>query len=95
MPLDTDKQVMSTVKKYSDVDWLVGREFWEFISDDPGCMDEIYDIAGKVGEIFQDARGQTLSQILENKIAELQREFELKYGVCENEMWKNLLDKNS
>ncbi len=91
----TREQVMSTVKKYSNVDWLVGRQFWEFMSDDPNCIDEIYSIAGEVGETFRDARGQTLSEILDAKITELQREFQLIYGASGSTMWKNLLDKNS
>jgi hypothetical protein len=91
----TREQVMSTVKKYSDVDWLAGREFWEFISDDPTCIDEIYAIAGEVGETFRDAHGQTLSEILDVKIKELQREFELLYGKSGSTMWKHLLEKNS
>lgn len=91
----TRDQVMSTVKKYSDVDWLAGREFWEFISDDPNCINEIYEIAGEVGETFRDAHGQTLSEILETKIAELQRQFEELYGKSGSTIWDNLLDKNS
>lgn len=91
----TREQVMSTVKKYSDVDWLAGREFWGFISDEPDCIDEIYAIAGEIGETFTDVHGQTLSEILEAKIAELRGEFELLYGESGSMMWKNLLDKNS
>jgi hypothetical protein len=91
----TREQVMSTVKKYSDVDWLIGREFWEFIADEPTCIDEIYAIAGEVGNTFKDAHGQTLAEILEDKITELQQEFEACYGVCGFELWKNLLNKNS
>jgi hypothetical protein len=91
----TREQVLSTVKKYSDVDWLIGREFWEFISDDPGCIDEIYTIAGKVGETFRDTKGQTLAEILESKAKELQQEFETLYGASGAALWKNLLVKNS
>ncbi|MGQ9628482.1 MAG: PmeII family type II restriction endonuclease [Anaerolineae bacterium] len=91
----TREQVMSTVKKYSGVDWLAGREFWEFISEDPNCIDEIYEIAAEVGEEFRDAQGQTLSEILEAKIAELQIQFEELYGKSGSAMWNNLLDKNS
>lgn len=91
----TAKQVMSTVKKYSGVDWLVGREFWHFISDDPDCIDEIYELAAKVGETFRDAHGQTLAKIVETKIKELQRQFEEMYGKSGTSMWKKLLDGNS
>lgn len=91
----TREQVMSTVRKYSDVDWLAGREFWEFISDNPNCINEIYTIAGEVGETFRDTKGQALSEVLEAKIAELQREFERLYGAGGSTMWMHLLDKNS
>jgi hypothetical protein len=91
----TREQVMSTVKKYSDVDWLVGREFWEFISDDPGCIDEIYDMAREVGETFRDPHGETLSEIIETKSKELGDDFTRRYGKSEGEMWKNLLAGNS
>ncbi|MGA9351271.1 MAG: PmeII family type II restriction endonuclease [Anaerolineae bacterium] len=91
----TPEQVMSTVKKYSSVDWLIGRQFWEFISDDPDCIDEIYEIAATVGEEFRDAQGQTLSEILDAKIEELQRQFEKLYSKSGSIMWKNLLNENS
>lgn len=91
----TREQVLSTVKKYSDVDWLIGQEFWEFISGDPDCIEEIYEIAGDVGGSFRDKRGQTLSELIEAKIAELQMQFEGLYGNSGSGMWKNLLEKNS
>ena len=58
-------QVFSTVKLYSDVDWLIGKEFWEFISDDPDCMSEIYEIAGDVGKTFKGTAGQTLAEVVD------------------------------
>ena len=90
----TAEQVMSTVKKYSDVDWLASRAFWEFISDGPECVYEIYKGAGEVGQTFRDTQGQTLSEILEAKITQLQKDFESFYGTGGNTLWKNLLDKN-
>jgi len=91
----TREQVLSTVKKYSDVDWLIGREFWEFVSDDPDCINEIYEIAAEVDDEFLYKQEESLSKLLEDKIAELQVEFENLYGKGGNEMWKNLLEKNS
>lgn len=91
----TSEQVMSTVKKYSSVDWLVGRQFWEFVSDDPNCVDEIYAIADEVGKTFRDAQGQILSQVLEAKIEELQRQYEAMYSHSGNEMWTKLLKGNT
>lgn len=45
------EQVSSIVRRYvqeeGGVNWISGREFWEFISDDPQCLEQIYDIATK------------------------------------------------
>lgn len=91
----TRAQVMSTVTKYSGVDWLIGRQFWEFISDDASCIDEIYEIATEVGDTFRDAQGQTLSEVLDAKIKELQQQFEDMYQKSGTEMWEKLLYRNS
>ncbi len=91
----TPDQVMDTVKRYSDVDWYVGRQFWEFITDDPNAIDEIYQIAGEVGKTFRDTKGQTLSEILDSKTEELLIQFKDIYGQSGDVMWQNLLNKNS
>ena len=57
--------------------------------------DEIYNIAAEVGEEFRDAQGQTLSEILDAKIEELERQFEDLYGKSGSSMWQNLLKRNS
>jgi hypothetical protein len=92
-------QVSSIVKKYvqeeGGVDWISGKEFWEFISDDPQCLQQIYEIAAEVGRTFKDPQGQSLSQVLENKIHELTKEFEKIYGKSGSEMWKKILERNS
>jgi hypothetical protein len=89
------EQVSSIVQQYVGVDWISGRKFWEFIADDPNCVDEIYAIAGEVGQNFRDAKGQSLTQILRVKITELQTEFEKLYGKSGSEMWKKLLNRNT
>ena len=93
------EQVSGVVRKYvkeeGGVDWLSGREFWEFISDDPACIDEIYEIAEEVSKTFRDEENQWLSQILEHKIVQLQAQFEEMYGKSGTEMWENLLNRNS
>lgn len=92
-------QVSSIVKKYvqeeGGVDWISGKEFWEFISDDPDCLHEIYEIAANVGKTFEDSRGQSLSQVLDNKIQELTKEFEKIYGKSGSRMWEKILERNS
>lgn len=89
------QQVCNIVQKYVEVDWLVGRKFWEFISDDPDCIDEIYRIAAEVSESFRDDKGQTLRELLDSKVKELQEQFEELYGKSGEEMWENLLRLNS
>ncbi len=93
------EQVSSVVRRYVEeeggVDWIAGREFWEFISDDPHCVDEIYKIAGEVGRRFRDDQGQTLLQIVEAKTRELEREFVRLYGGRRTRMWRNLLRRNT
>lgn len=92
-------RVSSIVRKYvqeeGGVDWVSGREFWEFISDDPQCLEEIYEIAAEVGRSFKDPKGQSLSEVIKAKIQELTREFEKIYGRSGSGMWKNLLEDNS
>jgi len=93
------QQVSSIVRQYVEeeggIDWVTGREFWQFISGDPCCIDEIYDIAAEVGEQFRDAQGQTLSEILEAKTAELEKQFVDLYGMSGDQMWRKLLERNS
>jgi len=95
----TKEQVSGIVRQYVDseggVDWKSGREFWEFISDSPGCIDEIYETGTKVGREFEDIQGQSIVEILDAKIRGLTREFELRYGKRGKAMWRRILDINS
>jgi len=95
----SSEQVSNIVRQYVEqeggINWITGREFWEFISDDPNCINEIYEIAAEVGEEFRDAQGQTLSEILDTKIEELRKQFEELYGKSGSLMWENLLKHNS
>ncbi len=88
-------RVSSIVRKYVEVEWIIGKEFWEFISDDPNCLDEIYTIATEVSQEFRDRQGQTISEVLEARIQNLQSEFAALYGRSGEEMWQRLLDMNS
>jgi hypothetical protein len=89
------EQVSGIVHKYVGVEAISGRKFWEFISDDPNCIDEIYEIAAKVGSSFRFAHGLTLGQILQNKVTELVNEFRQRYGESGADMWRKLLELNS
>jgi len=93
------EQVSSIVRKYVEqeggVEWITGREFWEFISDDPACIDEIYRTTNEVSATFKDEYGQTLKEIVEAKLVELQAQFEERYGQSGDVMWAKLLELNS
>lgn len=92
-------RVSSIVRKYvqqeGGVDWISGREFWEFLSDHPNCIEEIYQIAAEVGRDFTDSEEKSLSEILETKTKELIRDFENLYGKAGETMWTRLLERNS
>lgn len=81
--------------RYMTINWIVGREFWEFISDDPQCIDEIYRIAQDVGQNFRLPGGSTLWELQEQKFQELLEEFRTFYGVVGATMWFNILRHNS
>jgi Type II restriction endonuclease EcoO109I len=73
----------------------VGREFWEFISGDPNCLNEILEIAGEVaeGRVAGDA---TFADLVEYKVQALTAEFEARYGKTLNdETWAKFLADNS
>lgn len=95
----SQEQVSSIVRKYvqdeGGINWISGREFWEFISDDPSGIDEIYEIAAEVGKSFKAPDGQSLSEVLDSKIEELAEQFETLYGRSGDSMWDNLLKYNS
>lgn len=95
MTYGNEEQVSSIIRKYMEVEWLIGRRFWTFISDDPDCMAEIYAIAGEVGDTFETEEGYTLAEVIEKKLTELTREFEEQYGATLEDVWKHLLEKNS
>lgn len=91
----TRDQISSVVQRYVSVETIIGRQFWEFISDDPACIDEIYEIAADVGSAIRDKRGENLAQLLERKIVQLTGEFKSLYGTTGDAMWRKILEKNS
>lgn len=74
------------------VDLKVGREFWEFVSGDPKCLDEVLEIAGEAG----DAVEATMTTAIGEKLAELVREFSARYGATlDSSAWTKFLADNS
>ena len=71
---------------------LFGKEFWKFISGDPKCMEKIYELSIQVAKTYSPPHTtKTLRQLLNDKIDEITREWEAKYGKFGLQMWKNLL----
>lgn len=71
---------------------LFGRDFWAFISDDPNCMDEIYQLSIRVATTYRPPRARaTLQQLLDDKIGEITGQWEATYGSFGPQMWDNLL----
>jgi hypothetical protein len=90
-------QISGVVRKYVEaqgIQVLAGRDFWEFISDEPDCIDKVYDIAGQVAATFRDEKGQSLQDVLRETEERLVQEFESEYGSG-MEMWRGLLERNS
>lgn len=74
---------------------LIGREFWEFIGDNPDTMAEVLELAGEAaGEL--EAGDESYSERVERKLAELVDEFKRRYGAELNEdAWARFLADNS
>jgi hypothetical protein len=86
-------RVSGIIQGYSDINWIIGREFWAFVSDDENTSQELFDIASDVAEHHVPDGGESYNVRLERKIAELANQIETKYGTGE-EMWKRLFDDN-
>jgi hypothetical protein len=93
----TSEQISGVVRGYVErhgIKVIAGREFWEFISDDPTCIDRVYAIAAEDARDFRDARSQSLADVLRETEVRLVNEFQDRYGSG-SEMWKALLELNS
>lgn len=94
MAYGSEEQISNIVRSYLDVDKkLIGKDFWAFISGDPNCLEELYEIAGEVARTFRDKKGRTIAQLLRKKLEQLVKEFEKTYGSGGDEMWQQLLQK--
>lgn len=86
-------KVSGIIRRYSQIDWKIGREFWEFIGN-KGIAQEIYEIIAEVNREFKDKEeGKTFSQLYDEKLNELQNAMKKKYGEGEK-MWEKLFDDN-
>jgi ribosomal protein S13 len=89
------EKVSSILQRYSQIGWLVGREFWEFISDDCDCASKLFELAAEVAREVQKEQkegGKGLFSVTE-KVEEVARKIKEKYGEGE-QMWEKLFEDN-
>jgi hypothetical protein len=86
------QSVSNIIQKYSEVDWRVGREFWEFISDDPHCAKEIFDLIGEIESSITDD-GSSFSERRQIVVSNLANEIKNKYGEGST-FWDRLFEDN-
>lgn len=85
-------RVSSIIQRYSQIDWLIGREFWAFISDDPDCAKKIYEIAREVVQSIPDG-GRPYRDRYKAKVQEIANEIRRRYGDGPG-MWDRLFEDN-
>jgi hypothetical protein len=74
---------------------LVGREFWEFIGDDPGTMGEVLELAAEAASGLE-AGDETYGERVDRKLGELVQDFKRRYGEeLTEEAWQLFLADNS
>jgi hypothetical protein len=73
----------------------VGREFWEFIGDEPGTMGEVLELAGEAAAATA-AGEESYGERVERKLLELIEEFQRRYATeLSEEAWQRFLFENS
>ena len=73
----------------------VGREFWEFLSGDRGCLDELLGLASAAADEAAPG-GQSFAERVESKLEELTESFGERYGNdLTDETWRRFLTDNS
>lgn len=87
-------RVSGITQQYLNFDFEAGREFWEFISNDPQCYKKLWHLTINIAENFEDKGGITLKELIEMKREELTNQFIAKYGEFGERMWNNFLEEN-
>jgi len=88
------ERVSGITQQYLSFDFKAGRDFWEFISEDPECYRKLWYLTMSIAENFEDRGRITLKELIEIKRDELTREFLEKYGQAGERMWDNFLEEN-
>jgi len=87
-------RVSGITQQYLSFDFEAGRDFWEFISNDPECYRKLWYLTIAIAENFEDRGGLTLKELIEMKREELTNQFLTKYGESGERMWNNFLEEN-
>jgi len=84
-----EETIGSIVKKHmTGVQLLVGRPFWDFISGDPTCYDQILKIATRVDKDYVDPDVGSLRRVMEQKIDALDKTIKKIYSNADNGFWE-------
>ena len=85
-------EVIGTIIKteLKGMKYYAGRKFWEFISGEKGCRDEILEIISETAANFQDLDNKSILSVINKKINDVEEELCDKYGKDEKKFWKNL-----
>jgi len=86
MTYSNRKRVSGIIRGYSQIDWKIGREFWEFIGTH-GVAEKIYDLIADVNNEIDD------TQLYEKKLLALETAIKERYGEGEA-MWEKLFEDN-
>ena len=87
-------RVSSIIQKYSQINWLIGKEFWEFISDDPHFARTLFEIVQDISDNYIPDGGLPFHQRYAQKVDELTRQIQQKYGDGGPEMWEKIFQDN-
>jgi len=88
-----NEEVVSSIVKneMSEITYYAGRDFWNFISGNKNCRDEIITIVKETGDSFEDKDGNSIKKILDSKITQIEEELKNMFGEKPEEFWKNTL----
>ena len=90
------KMIGPIVKKYtSGIQLLVGRHFWDFVSDNPNYYNQILKIAIRVDKNYVDPNVGSLRHVMEQKIDNLDEEIKRIYANTGNSIWNDILEDTS
>ena len=90
MTYGTKEKVSDIIKRYSQIDWKIGKEFWNFIGGE-GIAEEIYEIISEINEEYRQD-GQTFTELYNIKFTELETAIKEKYGDSID--WEKLFEDN-